>query len=241
MNEKELTPFGGETPDNFSTRCLCVLVLDTSYSMQGGPIDELNAGLISYGEYLKTKNSTRFSVETSIITFNSKVECVQEPVLVDDVPSTNNFPLKVDGMTKLVDGVRAAIQKVEDRKAWYRNNGVPYYRPWIVLITDGFPDPGQDVEGLKADIKSAEKRKQFAFLPMAVEGGDRNFLQSISTSEFPPIPVDWNKFDELFKWLSNSLDKVSQSAEGEVVSFDPIDSFTRTGWGGGDFTQTEIK
>lgn len=235
-----ITPFQGETPDNFNTRCLCVLVLDTSYSMKDGPINELNKGLLGFGDFLKSKNSTRFSVETSIITFNSGVECVQEPALVDEMQSTSKFPLKVDGTTKLVDGVRAAIKKVEDRKHWYRNNGIAYYRPWIVLITDGYPDKDQDVEGLANEIKIAHKGKHFAFLPMGVEGADPKFLAKISTSEFPPLPIDWQRFQDVFKWLSNSLDKVSQSAEGEKVSFDSVQDFTRTGWGGGDFTQTPI-
>ncbi|MCB0536594.1 MAG: VWA domain-containing protein [Bacteroidetes bacterium] len=235
-----ITPFQGETPDNFNTRCLCVLVLDTSYSMEGDPINELNKGLLSFGDFLKSKNSTRFSVETSIITFNSEVECVQEPALVDEMQSTSKFPLQVDGTTKLVDGVRAAIKKVEDRKQWYRNNGIAYYRPWVVLITDGYPDKDQDIDGLANEIKIAHNGKHFAFLPMGVEGADPQFLSKIATSEFPPLPIDWQKFQDVFQWLSNSLDKVSQSAEGEKVTFGSVQDFTRTGWGGGDFTQTPI-
>lgn len=235
-----ITPFQGETPGNFNPRCLCVLVLDTSYSMEGDPINELNKGLLSFGDFLKSKNSTRFSVETSIITFNSQVECVQEPALVDEMQSTSKFPLQVAGTTKLVDGVRAAIKKVEDRKQWYRNNGIAYYRPWVVLITDGYPDREQDIDGLTSEIKIAHNGKHFAFLPMGVEGADPQFLSKIATSEFPPLPIDWQKFQDVFKWLSNSLDKVSQSAEGEKVTFDSVQDFTRTGWGGGDFTQTPI-
>jgi uncharacterized protein YegL len=236
----EITPFQGETPENFDTRCLCVLALDTSYSMAGGPIEELNKGLLGFGEYLRSKNSTRFSVEVSIITFNSNIECVQEPALVDDMQTTDKFPLKVSGTTKLVDGVRAAINKVEDRKQWYRNNGIAFFRPWVVLITDGFPNADQDIDGLANEINIGHKGKHFAFLPMGVEGADPNFLNKIATSEFPPLPIDWDKFNNVFKWLSNSLDKVSQSTEGEEVRFDSVQDFTRSGWGGGDFTQTTI-
>jgi uncharacterized protein YegL len=236
----DITPFQGETPENFDTRCLCVLVLDTSISMKNGPIDELNKGLSGFGDFLRSKNSTRFSVEVSILTFNSNVECVQEPALVDQMETTDKFPLAVAGSTKLVDGVRAAIKKVEDRKQWYRKNGIDFFRPWIVLMTDGMPDPGQDVDGLATEIQIAHKGKHFAFLPMGVDGADQNFLNKIATSEFPPIPIDWRKFDQVFRWLSNSLDKVSQSTEKQVVTFDPIDSFARSGWGGGNFTQTTV-
>ena len=240
MNNLTISPFHGETPENFDTRCLCVLVLDTSYSMNGDPIGELNKGLVGFGDFLKSKNSTRFSVEVSIITFNSTVECVQEPALVDNMKATEKFPLKATGSTKLVDGVRAAIKKVEDRKQWYRSNGIGFFRPWIVLMTDGYPDPDQDVEGLANEIKIGHQGRHFAFLPMGVQGSDPNFLKKISTPEFPPLPIDWKKFEAVFRWLSNSLDKVSQSTEGEAVTFDSVHDFARTGWGGGYFTQTAI-
>jgi uncharacterized protein YegL len=235
-----ITPFQGETPENFDTRCLCVLVIDTSYSMEGGPIDELNKGLVGFGDYLKSKNSTRFSVEVSIITFNSTIECIQEPALVDEMMTTNKFPLKVAGSTKLADGMTAAIKKVEDRKQWYKNNGIGFFRPWIVLMTDGYPDAGQDIDNLVNEIQIGHKGKHFAFLPMGVEGSEENFMKKISTPEFPPLPINWKKFNDVFKWLSNSLDKVSQSTEGEVVKFDSVQDFTRSGWGGGNFTQTPI-
>lgn len=235
-----ITPFRGETPENFDTRCLCVLVLDTSYSMEGGPIDELNKGLLGFGDFLKAKNATRYGVEVSIITFNSNVECVQEPALVDDMDSTSKFPLTVAGTTKLVDGVRAAIQKVEDRKQWYRNNGLSWYRPWIVLITDGFPDKDQNIDELAKEIELGAKGKHFAFLPMGTQGSDPQTLTKIAKGGFSPLPIDWQKFENLFKWLSNSINEGMNSKDGKV-KFDPVSDFARDGWGGmDDFTQTPI-
>lgn len=236
----DVMPFSAETPTNYDTRCLCVLVLDTSTSMNGSPINELNRGLMDFGEMLRNSSDTRYTVETSIITFNSTVVCIQEPKLVDDMDQTNKFPLTVEGSTRLVDGVRAAIKKVEDRKDWYRRNNLPYYRPWIVLITDGYPDPGQDITGLAAEIREGHTQNKFAFLPMGVEGADERVLTRISTPEFPPIPIDWKKFKEVFDWLTNSLGAISKSADGKNVTFDSPESFMRSGWGGGDFTQSTL-
>jgi uncharacterized protein YegL len=36
-----------------------------------------------------------------------------------------------------VDGMRLAMQKIEERKQWYRTTGQSYFRPFLVLITDG--------------------------------------------------------------------------------------------------------
>ena len=237
----ELNPFGGKTTeDNAEDRCLCVLVLDTSFSMNGDPINKLNNGLINFGEYLKKKNSTRYSVEVCIVSFNSTVNCVQEPALVDNLTNTSSFPLKAKGSTKLVDGVRLAIKKVDERKKYYKNKGLNYYRPWIVLMTDGYPDAGQNITALSQEIEEGQKNKKFAFLPMGVEGADETLLKKISTKEFPPIPIDWQKFDEVFKWLSNSFDSISNS-NGKDSSFGSIEPFmSKTGWGGGSFDQSTI-
>ena len=143
----------------------------------------------------------------------------------------------------MVDGIRAGIRKIDERKGWYRANGISYYRPWLVLISDGAPYvPGgrQDIEGIGEEIRLANTGKHLAFLPMGVEGADYKTLNKLSTPEFPPLPIDWQKFDKVFEWLSNSLDKVSQSAEGENVSFGSVQDFTRNGWGGGNFTQVAV-
>ncbi|MBK7438377.1 MAG: hypothetical protein IPI77_16645 [Saprospiraceae bacterium] len=109
----------------------------------------------------------------------------------------------------------------------------------IVLMTECYPDPGQDIDGFDNEIKIGHKGKHFCIFATGVKVLTQ-LLGKISTPEFPPLPIDWQRFDDVFKWLSNSLDKVSQSTENEVVKFDSVQDFTRTGWGGGDFTQTPI-
>ena len=44
---------GAEFADNPEPRCACLLLLDTSGSMRGYAIDELNAGLQAFSEELK--------------------------------------------------------------------------------------------------------------------------------------------------------------------------------------------
>jgi len=49
MSEFEQIPFGADDfTDNPEPRCPCLLLLDTSGSMRGQPIAELNAGLIAF-------------------------------------------------------------------------------------------------------------------------------------------------------------------------------------------------
>ena len=70
--------------ENFEQKCLCVLVLDTSYSMDDGSIDELNAGLKRFQDELLKDKTTRDRLEVAIVTFDSDVKTIQQPALLTD-------------------------------------------------------------------------------------------------------------------------------------------------------------
>jgi len=207
--------FAAESPDNYEQKCLCVLALDVSGSMAGKPIDELNQGLEDFYDEIQEDATTANRLEISIITFHSDVKNELEPALVD------NFTMPIlttKGSTKLVDGVREAIAKVEARKQWYKETGQPYYRPWIIAITDGEPDSDQDVEGLTQEIRTAIEGKKFVFLAIGVQGANMDTLKQISHSDMPPQLLQGLKFGAFFKWLSASMSTVTSSKPGEQVN-----------------------
>src|ERR1041384_1832931 len=66
-----------EFAENPEPRCPCVLLLDTSASMQGRPLDALMAGVQTFGaELLKDPIASR-RVEIAVVTYDSKVTVVQ--------------------------------------------------------------------------------------------------------------------------------------------------------------------
>src|SRR5438270_140417 len=63
-------PFdGAEFADNPEPRCACLLLLDTSGSMSGEPIRQLNDGLKAFEEELKQDSLAAKRVEVGIVTF----------------------------------------------------------------------------------------------------------------------------------------------------------------------------
>lgn len=237
MSNLPVPSFGGNTPTNQEPRALLVLVLDTSYSMDQDPIKELNRGLIEFSDGIKRDPIARKRVEIAIITFDSEVKCIQEPAHIDEF----NMPvLEVQGTTKLVDGVRTAITFTDARKNWYRKNGLDYYRPHIVLITDGSPDRDQDINGLKNEIKIGGQEKHFIFMPIGVTNADHYMLNQIAQFDYPALPLEGLEFGKFFKWLSKSISSVSKSSPDEKTSFTNPDWISKTGWGGGSFTQNSI-
>ena len=202
--------------ENYQPKTLCVLTVDVSGSMTGKPIAELNQGLQEFYTDIKQNKTTADRLEVAIVAFSSGVDIIQQPALADHFSMPT---LKVGGSTKLVDGVRKAIKMADQRKTYYKNTGVPYYRPWIILITDGMPDNDQDVDGLAQEIRTGVDEKHFFFFAIGVEGADMNMLKKISSPQMEPAKLAGLQFTKFFKWLSNSMGVYAGAERGDQVEF----------------------
>jgi uncharacterized protein YegL len=71
MSTLEQVPFGASADfaDNPEPRCPCLLILDTSGSMRGQPLDELNAGIRIFKDELSADSMASKRVEIAIISF----------------------------------------------------------------------------------------------------------------------------------------------------------------------------
>ena len=226
MNELDLprqTPFGmdfssAEFADNPEPRCPCVLLLDNSWSMNGAPITELNQGLATFKEELLTDSLAAKRVEIAIVTFG--------PVeVVNDFQATEQFlppHLTARKDTPMGSAIAQGLDLLDQRKAQYREHGIPFFRPWMFLITDG--SPTDDWKAAAAAVRAGEESRAFAFFAVGVEGANLDILQKISIRQ--PLRLKGLRFRELFQWLSNSMRSVSRSIPGTEV---PLDNPTTPG------------
>lgn len=200
-----------EFAQNPEPRCPCILLLDTSGSMSGEPINQLNKGLKEFKKQLMNDELAAKRVEVSVISFDSGVE------VHNDFQTVNSFnapTLNTGGCTSMGRAIEVAINILEKRKKDYKANGISYYRPWIFLITDG--GPTDSVENAILKVHKGEKNKEFAFFAVGTEGADKGTLNRISVRE--ALTLNGLNFTALFQWLSNSMCSVSRSTlDAEVV------------------------
>lgn len=210
-NDLVQVPFSAtEFAENPEMRCPCLLLLDTSYSMnEGNKLTDLNVGLVAFKDELEADPMAMKRVEIAMVTFG--------PVRVesDFVPVDRFYPpkLRADGETPMGEAIVTGLDILSQRKALYRANGISYYRPWVFLITDG--DPTDDWQQAAEMVRAGEEAKAFSFFACGVQGANMARLAQVSVRT--PLRLRDTKFRELFRWLSSSLSAVSKSRVGEAV------------------------
>lgn len=205
-------PFGdAEFADNAEQRCPCVLLLDTSGSMEGDAIAQLNEGLATFRSEITQDSLAAKRVDLAVVTFGDKVDTVCQFGPVE----TFSPPLLVAaGGTPMGEAVERALDLLDARKEQFRQSGIAYYRPWVFLITDGVPT--DKWKKAARAVAEAEHRKQIVFYAVGVERADMDMLAELSVRT--PLRLRGLAFAELFRWLSSSLSSVSRSAPNTTVA-----------------------
>ena len=220
-----------EFADNPEPRCPVVLLLDTSGSMNGPPIEELNAALKAFDRELKADPLASLRVEVAVVTFGGEARAMD----VTGDGELNNFDashafITVDGFqpptlnakggTPMGEATRRALDLLRQRKEIYKQNSADYFRPWVFLITDGKPTDHWQSAAEQARLE--ESRKGLLFFGIGVEGADLKTLSQFCPPNRPPLKLRGLAFSELFQWLSKSLSAVAHSKLGEQVPLRPV-------------------
>lgn len=224
--------FAGESAQNFEQKCMCVLVLDVSGSMRGSKLDMLNNGVQSFFTQIQTSDGvaegTKDQLEVAIIQYDEDVKILRDPKLLEDeeLPPTLT---ERGSVTETVLAIEEAIQLVEDRKAFYKSTGQRYYRPWIILMTDGEPYGNKaseaDIDAIAARVTSDSQNKKYMMMGIGIgESANMELLKKMTGGK--AMKMAGLKFGAFFQWLSASLSTVAQSKEGDKVSIkDGADSW----------------
>jgi uncharacterized protein YegL len=207
-----------EFAENPEPRCACVLLLDTSGSMNGRPIAALAEGLKALLYDLQLDPVAARRVELALVTFDSSVNVCQDFTAPDRMePPT----LVASGQTHMAEAIETALALVERRKELYRANDITYYRPWVFMITDGEPqgESASEVQRAIAAVRRAEEERRAAFFAVGVEGANMKRLKQISVRA--PQRLGGLDFRELFVWLSRSMQTIAHSRPEDRIALPP--------------------
>ena len=203
----------GETPAIINAsepHMALVFLLDTSYSMEGDFIRQLNDGINRFKQEVCKDSQTKSILDVAIIEFNSTHSIVQEFVPVEYMDTIN---LHVAGATQMSAPIREALKMVDERSRFYRRSGSEPYKPWVMLMTDGAPS--DDISAVAQEIKKMEADGKVSFRSLGI-GNPNEYLPALrQLCGEKVLALDGTDFTSFFNWVAKSMRSVSQSSPGE--------------------------
>ena len=210
---------------NPAPRCPVILLLDTSGSMSGEPIRELEDGLKQFLRETSDDETASMSVELEVITFGGDAE-IAAPFAPVNVINDNPVKLAADGSTPLGEALTLADRELKERRRLYKNKGISSYKPWVILMTDG--GPNDDWEEPARSMRSLGEQKKLQYIGIGIgEAADFDTLRTILPEHPGPVKLKGLCFREFFSWLTDSLKSVSASS---VAEQDKIQLGNITSW-----------
>lgn len=178
------------------------LLLDTSGSMRGEPIEAVKVGLEAMVSSLRQDPFALESVWISIITFDREVHQIVpltelEVFKVPDIMTPDSGPTHLgQALQVLCDKVDSEVVKTtEDRKG--------DWMPLLFIMTDGSPS---DLMLFKEQVPRVKKRN-FANIISCAAGpkAKEQYLREITDNVVTLDTMDATSFSSFFKWVSASV------------------------------------
>jgi uncharacterized protein YegL len=196
--------------DNRDPRVACAFLLDTSWSMSGEPIAQLNQGYKTFCSEVNEDPLARKRTEVTVITFGNTAEVAVPFQEGRDLQPVEFSP---SGATPLGAALDLGLDQLEARKQSYKEAGLEYFRPWLIVITDGAPTDPEHYAAAARRVREAEGRKGVVVFAIGVNEADMDVLAQLSDAR-KPAKLAGLRFRELFQWLSSSMGAVSRSVPG---------------------------
>ena len=106
------------------------------------------------------------------------------------------------------------IAELEARKQEYKDNGITHYRPWLFVLTDGYPTDTNLEAGARSRLQEYISRKKVNYIPMGIGDADIEHLKSYypdTVQNKVVLTASKENFKDAFVWLSDSMVSTSKS------------------------------
>ncbi|MFA0815521.1 MAG: VWA domain-containing protein [Anaerofustis sp.] len=214
MNQREFVDCVPTIINASESHMACLLLVDTSGSMQGNPIDELNAALNKFKLEVCEDRATRDILDIAIVEFNNEPNVVQEFMPVEYMEAVK---LTAQGGTNMAPAIELALNMVNERSRFYGRTGSQPYKPWVIMISDGY---GGDIDEIAQTIRDMEENNKLRFFSLGVDDYDSTILHKLSGKKV--MKLRGYDFTGFFDWVNKSMRSVSVSSPGETPKGVPL-------------------
>lgn len=194
------------------------LLLDTSGSMSGEPIEALKNGVQIMISSLRQNPQAIETAYISIITFNSKA---QQVVPMTDLASFQMVDIAASGTTSLGEALSLVSTCIDKEVAKTTMDVKGDWKPLVFIMTDGIPTD----DWQKGLVEYKKRKVAFTVACAAGHGADTTILKQITDNVFALDNADSNSIGKFFTWVTASIGVSSTKVEDsgkEVVGLDQL-------------------
>lgn len=205
-----------------TTKVAVKFLLDVSDSMNWhGGIDSMWAGINVFLDALKSDDYAKASVEVSISTFNHEVKEIVAFSPIDNIKKLSKF--KASSTTNIALAVNKALEDIERRKEYYKQNSIKFKAPWLVLLTD-CDIIASEIDAIVTRTTSLINNRKLTMFSIGT-GSEVNIEQLKRFNPTRPVILSPEEEDlvPLFEWLSSTATGYSQVASGENFRSEELD------------------
>ncbi|KAA6300713.1 MAG: hypothetical protein EZS26_003147 [Candidatus Ordinivivax streblomastigis] len=182
------------------------LVLDTSGSMTGEPIEAVKNGVQVLVSSLRTDPYALETAFLSVITFDSSAKQI---VPLTELSMFQMPNIQASGATALGDALSLLANKIDAEITKTTAEVKGDWKPLIFLMTDGGP-----TDSWQKGLAEFQKRKVGMVVACAAgQGVDTNVLKQITEIVVQLDTADSATIKAFFKWVSASVSTGSQKIE----------------------------
>lgn len=184
------------------------LLIDTSGSMRGEPIESVKVGLESMISSLRYDPHALETVNISIITFDKEVRQILPLTPLDELQMPE-ITVPESGPTFTGEALRLLCERVDSEVRPGTPDRKGDWMPLMFLMTDGKPS---DIRLYKEMIPEVRKRHFAAIIACAAGMNARiEPLKELTDNVFSLDTLDSNSFRQFFQWVSRTIDLGNRS------------------------------
>lgn len=189
------------------------LLLDTSGSMSGEPIEAVKNGVQVMISSLRQNPQAIETAFLSLITFDS---AAQQIIPLTDLASFQMVDLRATGVTALGEALKLVSNRIENEVAKTTTEQKGDWKPLVFIMTDGVPTDDW-LPGL-AEFK--KQKVAFTVACAAGSGADTTVLKQITENVVSLDTADSASIGKFFQWVTASIGVTSTKVEdaGKEIS-----------------------
>ena len=178
------------------------LLIDTSGSMTGEPIESVKVGLEAMLSSLRGDPFALESANISIITYDREVKVILPLTPLEDI-QLPEITCPESGPTNMGAALKTLCKQIDSEVHLSTPTQKGDWMPLLFLMTDGKPS---DIMEYNEAIPEVKKRK-FATIVACAAGSKAKTepLQQLTDKVYTLDTMDKGSFSQFFKWVSSSI------------------------------------